>query len=130
MKLEHTGITVSDPYAFADWYCQHLGFRVARQHPTSPFTTFLADPSGSVLIEVYRHPQITLFDYASLDPLLLHFAFEVGDEPIQVVAERLMAAGATMQKELTVIATGDQLIMLRDPWGLALQLVHREPRLI
>jgi catechol 2,3-dioxygenase-like lactoylglutathione lyase family enzyme len=125
MKLEHAGITVSDPAAFTDWYCQHLGFRVMRQMPTAPFTTFIADASGSVMLEIYRHAHIQLFDYPNQDPLLLHFAFEVGEEPIEAVAERLLAAGASVYSPLAVTPSGDQLIMLRDPWGLAIQLAHR-----
>jgi catechol 2,3-dioxygenase-like lactoylglutathione lyase family enzyme len=130
MKLEHTGITVHDPAAFTDWYCQHLGFRVVRQMTSEPYTTFIADPSNTVMIEIYRHPHVTLLDYPNQDPLLLHFAFEVGDEPIEAVADRLMAAGATLYSKLVVTPAGDQLIMLRDPWGMAIQLAHRTPPMI
>ena len=130
MKMEHAGITVSDPAAFTDWYCRHLSFRVVRQMTTSPFTTFIADGSGSVMLEIYRHPNMQLLDYPNQDPLLLHMAFEVGEEPIEAVAQRLLAAGASVYKELVVTPSGDQLIMLRDPWGLAIQLVHRTPALI
>lgn len=130
MKMEHAGITVKDPAAFTEWYCQHLGFRVMRQMAASPFTTFIADASGSVMLEIYRHPHIQLFDYPNQDPLLMHFAFEVGDEPIQAVADRLIAAGATVYSQLGVTPSGDQLIMLRDPWGMAIQLVHRNPPML
>jgi catechol 2,3-dioxygenase-like lactoylglutathione lyase family enzyme len=130
MKLEHAGITVTEPVVFADWYCQHLGFRVVRQMTTAPFTTFLADSSDSVMIEIYRHPGVPMLDYPNQDPLLLHLAFEVGQEPIEAVSQRLLDAGATLYKGLVVTPAGDQLIMLRDPWGMAIQLVHRTPPLI
>lgn len=130
MKMEHTGITVNDPPAFTDWYCKHLGFQVKRQMPGEPYTTFIADSSGSVMIEIYRHENIELFDYPTLDPLLLHFAFEVGDEPIETAKQRLLDAGATIYRDLVVTPSGDQLVMMRDPWGMAIQLVHRNPPII
>jgi glyoxylase I family protein len=130
MKMEHAGITVNDPAAFTDWYCRYLGFRVMRQMTTAPFTTFIADSSGSVMVEVYRHEHIQLLDYPNQDPLLLHLAFEVGEEPIETVANRLLEAGATTYSKLVVTPSGDQLVMLRDPWGMAIQLVHRNPPMI
>ena len=120
MKMEHAGITVNEPAAFTEWYCQNLGFRVVRQMTNEPYTTFIADESGSVMVEIYRHPHITLMDYPNQDPLLLHLAFEVGQDPIEDVKDRLLAAGATIYKDLVVTPSGDQLIMLRDPWGMAI----------
>lgn len=130
MKMEHTGINVEDPLKFTEWYCQHLGFRVVRQQTVSPFTTFLADPSNSVTIEIYNNPAASVPDYHAMDPLLVHLAFEVDDEPIEAVKQRLIEAGASEHKGLVVTPNGDQLIMLRDPWGMAIQLVHRTPRMI
>ena len=37
----------------------------------------------------------------------------------------MIAAGATPAGEVTTSPVGDQLAMLRDPWGLAIQLVKR-----
>jgi hypothetical protein len=56
-----------------------------------------------------------------MDPLLIHIAF-VSENPRQDAA-RLMAAGATHDGE---VEHGDNLlIMLRDPWGLCIQLCRR-----
>jgi glyoxylase I family protein len=58
-----------------------------------------------------------------MDPLLLHVAFMVDD--VAAVRQKLIAAGATPVDEITTTPAGDQLTMLRDPWGLAIQFVHR-----
>ena len=129
MRIEHTGFPVGDPLQVAPWYCAHLGFRVARQMKTSPFTTFLVDASGHSMVEMYNNPAVAVPDYRSMNPLLLHVAFAVDDEPIAQVRDRLLAAGATIVTDLTTTAGGDQLVMLRDPWGLAIQLVQRKAAL-
>jgi catechol 2,3-dioxygenase-like lactoylglutathione lyase family enzyme len=130
MKMEHIGIQVNDPVQMSAWYCRHLGFRVMRQQAASPFTAFLADSSGSMMIEIHHHLEVPMPEYRQMDPLLLHLAFDVGDEPIETAAQRLIAAGASLAKDLVISAAGDKLLMLRDPWGLAIQLVKRAQSMI
>lgn len=43
---------------------------------------------------------------------------------------RLIAAGATPAGEIVVTPAGDELAMLRDPWGIPLQLVRRAEPMI
>ena len=126
MRIEHVGYMVEDPLQVAAWYCQNLGFRVARGMQTSPFTHFLLDGSGNSMLEIYNNPAAGVPDYASMDPLVLHVAMDVGDESIEIVRDRLLAAGATLYSDLGVTPAGDQLVMLRDPWGLALLLARRK----
>lgn len=121
MKLEHTAIQVADPNAMATWYCSHLGMRIRSRQEHAPFTHFLEDSSGSVLLEFYNNPKCAVPHYATMDPLLLHIAF-VSTHPRQD-AGRLIAAGATFDGE--VEQGGNLLIMLRDPWGLCIQLCRR-----
>jgi catechol 2,3-dioxygenase-like lactoylglutathione lyase family enzyme len=123
MKIEHFALQVPDPIAMADWYVKHLGCSLARSVGAPAFTRFLKDSSGSVLVELYRHPKVGVPDYAAMDPLLLHFAF-VSENPA-VDRDRLIAAGARLVEDLAATPLGDQLVMLRDPWNIALQLVQR-----
>ena len=51
-----------------------------------------------------------------------HVAFAV--EEATPIKERLVAAGATPVSD-SVLEDGTRLVMLRDPWGVALQLVQR-----
>lgn len=130
MKIEHVGYMVLDPIKVTSWYCQYLGFRVARSMHTTPFTHFLVDSSGTVMVEIYNNPAASVPDYASMDPLVLHLAFSVDDEAIVAVRDRLLAAGATLYSDLVVTPAGDQLVMLRDPWGMAVQLAKRNAPMI
>ena len=122
MKIEHFALNVSEPVAMTDWYVQHLGLTLIKQMAEAPFTTFLADDSGRVMIEIYNNPADQVPAYQTLDPLILHLAF-VSTNPA-ADKERLLQAGASLQSE-TDLADGTQLVMLRDPWGLAIQLCKR-----
>lgn len=58
-----------------------------------------------------------------MDPLLLHIAFVCED--LAATTKRLVAAGATLVAGPELLPSGDELAMLRDPWGLAIQLAKR-----
>lgn len=122
MRFEHFALNVPDTRAAAAWYVQHLGLTVARSRPEAPYTTFLGDDTGRVFIELYTNPKDPVPDYAAQHPLRLHFAFAVKD----AVAERtrLVQAGATLAMEEPQ-PDGSLLIMLRDPWGVPVQLCQR-----
>lgn len=126
MKLEHIAFNVADPVAVADWYCKQCGLRVVRHIPQPAQTHFLADSDATVL-EIYRNPPDQVPDYRSMNPLLFHLALASGDPAAD--AERLVAAGASYVDEVR-LPDGSQLIMLRDPWGLALQLCKRAAPLL
>lgn len=128
MKIEHVAFQVHDPAAMARWYVTHLGMIVKRSQPHSPFGHFLADSDQRVMIEIYCNPAVAVPDYTRIDPLLLHLAFTADDLP--AARARLIAAGATAEGEVTETPMGDIVAMLRDPWGLAIQLVHRATPMI
>lgn len=122
MKLEHFALNVTDPVAMAKWYAEHIGLRIVRQVDETPYTHFLADSSGNILLEIYNNPPDQVPPYAEMDPLLVHVAFVSEDPEADKVA--LLAAGATLVEELH-FDDGSHLIMLRDPWGLSVQLCKR-----
>ncbi len=123
MKIEHLALQVPDPAAMAQWYCKYLGFTVKRSADTPVPVRFIADTSGSTILEIYNNPKVPIPDYSSMDPLLLHVAFACDDVP--AVFETLKAAGAKKITAPEFLDNGDHLAMLRDPWGLAVQLVNR-----
>jgi catechol 2,3-dioxygenase-like lactoylglutathione lyase family enzyme len=127
MKIEHMAINVADPMAMADWYEKNLGLVVVKKMTEPPFMIFLADDSGKVMIEIYRNTKASNLDFPSLDPLQLHLAFVSTDPGAD--ADRLKAAGASAVLDDT-LPDGSRLVMLRDPWGLALQLVKRAKHLL
>ncbi len=128
MRIEHVGLNVADPATLAAWYVEHLGFRVCRGADTPVPVRFLADESGRVMIEIYRNPSAPVPDYHQMDPLVLHLAFICDDVP--ATRTRLLAAGATPVGEITRTGAGDELAMLRDPSGLAIQLCKRAQAMV
>jgi catechol 2,3-dioxygenase-like lactoylglutathione lyase family enzyme len=126
MLLEHFALNVSDPVAVAAWYQTHLGLTVVRHLPQANQTHFLADPRGGV-IELYCNPAAPVPVYAEMHHLVLHLAFVSADPDADRV--RLLAAGASFV-EAVLPPDGSKLYMLRDPWGLALQLCCRARPLV
>ncbi len=122
MKLEHLALNVIDPVAMAAWYVEHFGMKTVRQKSDAPYTHFLADSTGMILLEIYNNPPDQVPSYADMDPLVLHIAFVSTNPETDKVA--LLAAGAILVEELR-FDDGSHLVMLRDPWGLAIQLCKR-----
>jgi glyoxylase I family protein len=122
MKLEHVAINVESPLEMAEWYVRTMGLEIIKQSEGAPFTAFLADNSGRVMIEIYNNPADQVPDYRNMDPLILHLAF-VSQDP-EKDKERLVKAGAKVVSN-DRLDDGSHLIMLRDPWGVCIQLCKR-----
>lgn len=122
MKFEHFALNVPDARAHAQWYVQHVGFSVARRREDAPFTHFLADETGRTVVELYSNPKAPYPDYANTHPLVFHVAVVAADAKAECT--RLVRAGATLFLEEPQ-PDGTQLIMMRDPWGVPLQLCQR-----
>ncbi len=127
MKIEHVALYVSEPMAVTRWYSDHLGLRAVRSGGAPSHTHFLADSAGATVLEI-QTGSLPVPAYATTDPNLLHLAFATDD--VADTRRRLLAAGATAVGEITTSASGDELAMLRDPWGLAIQLVRRSRPLV
>lgn len=122
MIFEHFALNVPDPITQSDWYGRHLGFAVVRELDGPSNTRFLADSLGRVVMELYHNPRAPVPDYGATDPLVFHVA--VVSENAAGDRARLQAAGATVVREEPQ-PDGSLLIMLRDPWGVPLQLCQR-----
>jgi len=119
-RFEHVALNLSDPEAFARWYVDNLGLEVVHAVPGEK--SFLADGSGAVVFELYDNSGAPHLQLREVAPLSFHVAFAVDD--ISAAAARLVEAGAEVVQPLVEV-DGDRLIMLRDPFGLSLQLVRR-----
>jgi catechol 2,3-dioxygenase-like lactoylglutathione lyase family enzyme len=127
-RLEHIAFNVSDPIAAAQWYCEHLGMIVMRSGPPPVNVRFIADATGKIMFELYSNTAAPVLEFGSFNPLCLHIAFMSDD--LKAVRGSLIAAGATVIDDSTMIPNGDQILMMRDPWGLSIQFVKRaEPML-
>jgi catechol 2,3-dioxygenase-like lactoylglutathione lyase family enzyme len=122
MRFEHFALNVPDTRAHARWYVDHLGFTVARQREDAPFTHFLADDSGRIVVELYTNTSQAFLNFATMHQLLFHFAVVAKDAKAE--RARLEKVGAKLIIE-EPLADGSLLIMLRDPWGVPLQLCQR-----
>jgi len=123
MKIEHIAFNVADPPAVAAWYVRHLGMKVARSEGAPVYGHFLLDSSRAVSVEIYRNTSAPIPEYAAASPAVMHLAFLADNVSDQ--RGRLIAAGATAEGEVTLTPAGDEVAMLRDPWGLPIQLVRR-----
>ena len=122
MKFEHFALNVPETRAQAQWYVQHVGFTIARSRDDAPFTHFLADETGRIVVELYTNPKAAIPDYAATHPLCFHLAVVAADAKAE--RGRLEKAGAKLFLE-DLLPDGTLLIMLRDPWNVALQLCQR-----
>ena len=120
MILEHIGINVADAASMAAWYCEHLGLSISRDTGAA---YFLADSTGRMLLEIYTNPAVKQIDYASLEPGSFHIAF-VSDD-VAADRARLIEAGGSADGEIFTDG-GDEFVIVRDPWGVAVQLVKRD----
>ncbi len=128
MRLEHVAFNVHDPAEVSAWYEAHLGMKVIRRAGAPMFAHFLADASGLSLLEFYHHPTIPVPVYAEVDPWIHHIAFAVTE--IESDLARLVAAGGTALGGPLSNPAGDVAVFVRDPWGLALQLVKRQEAMV
>jgi hypothetical protein len=101
--------------------------KIIRQAPTPPYIHFLADAREHVVIEIYSNAADAVPDYPAMHPLRFHVAFKTDDPDADMAA--LTGAGATLVDQQT-LPDGSRLVMLRDPWGLPLQLCKRTTPLL
>jgi glyoxylase I family protein len=126
-RIEHVAFNVAEPVEAAAWYVQHLGMRVARYSGGPTEIHFLADAAGASVLEFYRNPAAAVPDFAAMHPMQMHIAFAADDADAE--AARLQAAGARLE-DTTDLPDGSRLVMLRDPWGVPIQLVRRAQPLL
>ena len=123
VRLEHVAINVEDPPAMVKWYCDNLGMKIVRKGPPPVNMHFISDAGGNMMLEIYNNPPDEVPDYPNMNPLSLHIAFMVDD--VKAIMKKLMAAGATIAVDLETTQAGDEIVMLRDPWGVPIQFLKR-----
>jgi len=122
MVFEHFALNVMNVEDVVSWYVKNIGLKVVNEQKEPPFMTFLADSSGRVIIEVYYRPDEIITVFSEKHPLTFHVAFV--SENAQEDRLRLEKQGASFFEEVKK-EDGSHLIMLRDPWGMPLQLCQR-----
>ena len=121
MRFEHVALNIPDTEAAKTWYCEHLGMQVVG---TTGSAYFMGDETGRPVFEFYTQTDPAPPAYREMSKLTLHLAF-VSDD-LEAERSRLEAAGATRDGEISGPADGDQLLFMRDPWGVCIQFVKRQ----
>ncbi len=124
IRFEHFALNLKHPQAVAQWYVETLDCRIIFRQDQEPFTVFLGDSRGRVFWEFYNNPRAGYSPVADTDPLSYHLAFAVEDA--EAVQAKVLAAGGSYVEEVRS-DRGSRLVMMRDPWGLGLQLCQRVP---
>ncbi|MFC4095276.1 VOC family protein [Euzebyella saccharophila] len=122
MIFEHFAINVTNIDAIVGWYTKNLDVKVASAQKEPPFMTFLADSGGRVFVELYHRPDEAITDFSQQHFLTFHLAMV--SENSEADKNRLIEAGASFVEEVFK-DDGSHLVMLRDPWGMPLQLCQR-----
>jgi catechol 2,3-dioxygenase-like lactoylglutathione lyase family enzyme len=123
IRPEHVAFNVPDPNAAVKWYTENLGMKVMRQGGPPTYTSFVADSGEHMMIELFHNADYPLFEPAKFSHMSIHLAFMVDD--IAAIKKKLVTVGATLVEDITKTPSGDQVLMLRDPWSLPIQFVQR-----
>jgi catechol-2,3-dioxygenase len=122
MIFEHFALNVANPVKMAKWYANNLNMEICKSIAEYPFTHFLADHSGRLVMELYSNENAEIIDYQKVHPLQFHIAF--ASENAEQLKNILVNNGATVFEEHKP-SNGTHLVMLRDPFGVALQICQR-----
>jgi catechol-2,3-dioxygenase len=122
MVFEHFALNINNIEEIVKWYTGNLGLKIVSEQKESPFMTFLADSSGRVIMELYCRPDEHITNFKTRHPLTFHVAFV--SENAEQDKIRLLEQGALFVEEVKK-EDGSLLVMLRDPWGMPLQLCQR-----
>jgi uncharacterized glyoxalase superfamily protein PhnB len=121
-------LNVADPQSVANWYVENLGMKVVRQSGPPSFTHFVADDGTHMMIELSTNTTAPILDLSKFNTVSLHFAFVVED--VRSLRTGLIEAGATLAEEIRETNAGDQVLVLRDPWGFPIQFIKRTEALL
>ena len=122
MVFEHIALNVKNIQDIKNWYVANVGLKVVSEQTEAPFMTFLEDSTGRVILELYHRPEEEITDFETKHPLTFHMAFVSQNAEKDKI--RLMDKGASFVEEIKKV-DGSYLVMLRDPWGMPLQICHR-----
>jgi catechol 2,3-dioxygenase-like lactoylglutathione lyase family enzyme len=123
LYMEHLALNVAESRTRAQWYKDYCGMVIVRESPPPVSRVFIADAGKNMMFELYQQQEYPVIDFTTISHMSIHIAFMVDD--IQAAKSTLVAAGAKVVDDVTKTASGDFVLMLRDPWGLPIQFVKR-----
>jgi catechol 2,3-dioxygenase-like lactoylglutathione lyase family enzyme len=123
IRFEHIALNVDNSIETAQWYRDNLGMKILRGGDVPGSKQFVSDPGGNMMFEFYHTKLAKVPDYSAMHNHELHIAFMVDD--VKAACQKLIAAGAKMDGEIVITPEGDEIAIVRDPWGIPIQFVKR-----
>jgi catechol 2,3-dioxygenase-like lactoylglutathione lyase family enzyme len=121
-RFEHIAINISDPETMAKWYMDNLGMKLVRGGFAPNASAFIADSGMHMMMELLHNVNYPILESGKIHNTSMHIAFITPD--IAQTQKQLVAAGAAITDSLRKTDSGDQVLVLRDPWGLAIQFIQ------
>ncbi len=122
--IEHIGIIVNEPEKMAYWYKEVLGFNIiVAKEDSEKGMAFVTDAGSKVMLEFGKIPGVAPLALKVNHQAQLHIALK-SDDPDRDT-EYLISKGAAFIEKCAATLPGDNIVMLKDPWGNTLQLVKR-----
>jgi uncharacterized glyoxalase superfamily protein PhnB len=128
IRFEHLAFNVLDPVKVSKWYQENLGLKVVRQGGEPTYTTFISDQGGNMMFEFFYNKDYPVQDLSKWDCTSIHMAFICED--VEKIKEKLVSNGATVGIDIKKTDSGDEVLTLRDPWGLPIQFVKRVNKML
>jgi catechol 2,3-dioxygenase-like lactoylglutathione lyase family enzyme len=123
-EIEHIGIIVERPVEMGNWYRDVLGFNIKFSgEDETKGAAFITDANNKVMLEFGKVPNVTPLCKKIDHCLQLHIALK-SDDPDKE-AEYLISKGAKFVEKCQIVKPGENIIVLRDPWGNSIQLAKR-----
>jgi glyoxylase I family protein len=123
LRFEHIAHNVIDARKAAKWYIDNYGLIPFHQAGPPNYGVFLADSAKNMMMEIYQNDQVPVIKFSDVDFFSLHLASMSSD--LAATKDKLVKAGATVAQDINKTPAGDEILVLRDPWGFPLQFVKR-----
>ena len=123
LRPDHLELNIADTREKAKWYVENLGLKIVSQSDGPSYNIFISDADDNMMLELNQDSKSPMLEFEKIDYNSFHFAFLVPD--IASIKDKLISAGAKLAEDIKKTANGDQVLMLRDPWGQAIQFVKR-----
>jgi glyoxylase I family protein len=123
LRFEHIAHNVKDAREVAKWYVSNYGMIALHESGAPNYGVFLADSAENMMIELYQNDQVPVINFSDVDFFSLHLASMSGD--LAATKDKFVKAGATVAQDINKTPSGDEILVLRDPWGFPLQFVKR-----
>jgi len=120
--MEHVGLCATDTTALKNWYVNLFGWAVVYDNAKSPSSYFLRMAEGQ-LLEIYPAQKPGLIAEHNFVSGWRHIA--LGTDDVAADAEKIIAAGATVESAVKITESGVGTFFFRDPEGNVVHLIQR-----